>query len=135
MEEKEEKSAANKRGKDKEREKSKTTTSKKHKKKQPVSEKVKGKARAHSVSILSCSSSLSFSSSSSSSSSNSSKKTFYFKKEHMPKVLQEVLRVNNNITFFINCYKILINRYLILILYSGRLFGNTMHYQKIISLN
>jgi hypothetical protein len=129
MEEKEEKSAANKRGKDKEREK---PASKKHKKKQTVSEKVKGKARARSVSVSSRSSS----SSSSSSSSNSSKKTFYFKKEHMPKVLREALRVNNDITFFINCYKILINRhYLILILYSGRLFGNTMRYQKIIGLN
>jgi len=132
MEEKEEKSAANKRGKDKEREKPETTTSKKHKKKQTVSEKVKGKARARSVSVSSRSSS----SSSSSSSSNSSKKTFYFKKEHMPKVLREALRVNNDIPFFINCYKILINRhYLILILYSGRLFGNTMRYQKTIGLN
>src|SRR3989337_1601908 len=88
-EKKEKKGATNKKGKGKEREKPETTTGKKHKKKQTVSEKAKGKARVRSVSVSSTSSR-----SSSSSSSSSSNKTFYFKKEYMPKDLREALRVN-----------------------------------------
>ena len=94
-EKKEKKCATNKKGKGKGKEPETTTgktTGKKHKKKQTVSEKAKGKARARSVSVSSASSR-----SSSSSSSSSSNKTFYFKKEYMPKDLREALRVNNDI--------------------------------------
>jgi hypothetical protein len=99
-EKKEKKGATNKKGKGKEREKPETTTGKKHKKKQTVSEKAKGKARARSVSVSSTSS-RSSSSSSSSNSSSGSNKTFYFKKEYMPKDLREALRVNNDIPFLL----------------------------------